>query len=159
MGNAMKDKAMFIEFKVLNERFIDEYGLPKFQTDGSAAMDIRACIDDELEIIEPGETVLINTGFAIHIGEYQVAAKLLPRSGLSTKYGIVLANSVGLIDSDYQGEIMVALHNNSNKDFVVNDGDRIAQMMFVPYFMPSFKIVNEFIESERGTGGFGSTGR
>jgi dUTP pyrophosphatase len=132
--------------------------LPEYATDGSAGLDLRACLETTLTL-QPGETQLIPTGLAIHIGDPTLAAVLLPRSGLGHKHGIVLGNLVGLIDSDYQGQVFVSLWNRSQSAFDIAVGDRIAQMVFVPVAQVHFEIVNEFTESQRGAGGFGHTGR
>ena len=147
-----------IELKILDPRVGNEFPLPNYATDGSAGMDLRAILDEPLEI-KPGETHLLPTGIAIHIGDPSLAAVLLPRSGLGHKHGIVLGNLVGLIDSDYQGQLMVSCWNRGNTPFVVEPGERIAQMVIVPVVQPEFHIVEEFDESQRGTGGFGHSGR
>ena len=146
-----------IQLKVLDPRLGDTIALPELATSGSAGMDLRACIDQEV-IIEPGSTHLIKTGIAIYIGDPTLAAVLLPRSGLGHKHGIVLGNLTGLIDSDYQGPLMVSLWNRGTEPFTVCEGDRIAQMVFVPVVQTEFAIVDEFAQSERATGGFGHTG-
>lgn len=147
-----------IELKILDPRVGKEFPLPNYATEGSAGMDLRAIIDGPLEI-KAGETHLLPTGIAIHISDPTLAAILLPRSGLGHKHGIVLGNLVGLIDSDYQGQLMVSCWNRGDKTFVVEAGERIAQMVIVPVIQPEFHIVDEFEESQRGTGGFGSTGK
>ena len=147
-----------IQLKILDERIGKEIELPHYATDGSAGMDLRACLGEALDI-HPGETHLIPTGIAIHIGDPSLAAVLLPRSGLGHKHGIVLGNLTGLIDSDYQGQLFVSVWNRGNDSFTVNPGERIAQMVFVPVVQASFDIVDEFDESDRGAGGFGHTGR
>jgi len=131
--------------------------MPGYATPGSAGMDISACIDEPLEI-KPGETSLIPTGFAIHVEDTGLAAVLLPRSGLGHKKGIVLGNLVGLIDSDYQGQVYVSCWNRGHESFTMNPGDRIAQMVFMPVVQVAFDVVDEFDESHRGEGGFGHTG-
>ncbi len=147
-----------IQLKILDSRLGDTIPLPEYATTGSAGLDLRACLDDAI-ILKPSETVLIPTGLAIHIGDNSLAAVLLPRSGLGHKHGIVLGNLVGLIDSDYQGQIFVSCWNRGNAPFTINIGERIAQMVFVPVVQVSFEQVTEFDESHRGEGGFGHTGR
>ncbi len=147
-----------IQLKILDPRLGGEFPLPHYATDGSAGMDMRACIDAALEMA-PGETHLIPTGMAIHVEDPGLAAILLPRSGLGHKHGIVLGNLVGLIDSDYQGQVFVSCWNRGNQSFTVKPGERIAQMVIVPVVHADFEIVEEFVASERGAGGFGHTGR
>ncbi len=147
-----------IQLQILDPRVGTDIELPHYATDGSAGMDLRACIDGPLEI-KPGETHLIPTGIAIHIGDPNLAAVLLPRSGLGHKHGIVLGNLTGLIDSDYQGQLFISCWNRSDKTFTVNLGERIAQMVFIPVVQASFEIVDSFDESDRGEGGFGHTGQ
>jgi deoxyuridine 5'-triphosphate nucleotidohydrolase len=147
-----------IQLKILDKRLGAEFPLPHYATDGAAGMDMRACIDGPLEIM-PGSTHLIPTGLAIHIEEAGLAAMLLPRSGLGHKHGIVLGNLVGLIDSDYQGQVYVSCWNRGKECFTVEPGDRIAQMVIVPVVHADFEIVEEFVASNRGAGGFGHTGR
>ena len=147
-----------VEMKILDSRIGNDIPLPEYATDGSAGMDLRACIDDKL-IIEPGETQLVPTGLAIHIADPNIAAVILPRSGLGHKHGIVLGNLVGLIDSDYQGQLFVSVWNRSQNAFTINIGERMAQLMFIPVIQPKFAIVDEFDSSDRGEGGFGSSGR
>jgi dUTP pyrophosphatase len=146
-----------LQLKILDERIGKEIPLPSYGTDGSAGMDLRAVLDEALTI-NPGETHLIKTGIAIFIEDTGLAATILPRSGLGHKHGIVLGNLVGLIDSDYQGELMVSCWNRGNTAFTIESGDRIAQLVLVPVVQASFDIVNEFEHTERGAGGFGSTG-
>ncbi len=146
---------MKIALKVLDERVRDS--LPKTATAGSAGVDLRAVLDAAV-IVHPGDTYLVKTGIAIHIGDPGYAALILPRSGLGHKKGIVLGNLVGLIDSDYQGELMVSLWNRSKEDFELKPFERIAQLMVVPVVQPEFEVVESFEESERAAGGFGSTG-
>ncbi len=131
--------------------------IPKYETRGSAGLDLRACIDEQL-ILNPGKTEMIPMGFAMHLEDENLAALVIPRSGLGSKYGIVLGNLVGLIDSDYQGELMVPAWNRSEQKFEINPGDRIAQMIVVPIAQVDFEIVEDFEESERGSKGFGSSG-
>ena len=147
-----------VELKIVYERIGSEYPLPHYATDGSAGMDLRACIDQPL-LLEPGKTELIPTGIALHMEEREMAATLLPRSGLGHKHGVVLGNLVGLIDSDYQGQIFVSCWNRGDTTFTVEPGERIAQMVFVPVIQVEFEVVEEFDASERGAGGFGHTGR
>jgi dUTP pyrophosphatase len=147
---------MKIDLKVVDARMTDQ--LPTYGTPGSAGLDLRACIDTPI-VIEPGATVLIPTGLAIHIANPGYAAMILPRSGLGHKNGIVLGNLVGLIDADYQGQLMVSTWNRSTTAFTINPLDRIAQLVIVPVLQVEFNIVEEFGASDRGTGGFGSTGK
>jgi dUTP pyrophosphatase len=145
-----------IDLRILDERIRPH--LPVYATPGAAGMDLRACIDAPLSIA-PGDTHLIPTGIAIHIGDPGVAAVILPRSGLGHKHGIVLGNLVGLIDSDYQGPLMVSCWNRSNEPFTLQPLDRLAQLVIVPVVKADFNVVESFESSKRGTGGFGSTGR
>jgi dUTP pyrophosphatase len=146
------------QIKVLDQRLGKEIPLPGYATSGSAGMDLRACLDDTL-VIQPGETVLIPTGFAMHILDASLAAVILPRSGLGHKHGIVLGNLVGLIDSDYQGQVYVSCWNRSETAYSIECGARIAQMVFLPIQPAQWELVEEFESSERGAGGFGHTGR
>ena len=148
---------MKIKFKKLDNFANANIPLPEYKTDGSAGMDVRACIKEKI-VVKQGSTVMIPLGFAMHIEDKNIAAIIIPRSGLGSKNGIVLGNLVGLIDSDYQGELMVPLWNRSNKDFDIKPGDRIAQMVFIPLVLAEFEIVNSFEQSERGIKGFGSSG-
>lgn len=147
-----------IQLKILDNRLGKEIPLPEYATHGSAGLDLRACLDDAVTL-EPGETCLVPTGLAIHIDDPELAAILLPRSGLGHKHGIVLGNLVGLIDSDYQGQIFVSCWNRGDSSFTIAVGERIAQMVFVPVVQAQFECVDEFDESHRGAGGFGHTGR
>jgi len=147
-----------IQLKILDPRLGDSIELPNYATNGSAGLDLRACLDEPLTL-NPGETLLIPTGLAIHIDDPGLAAVLLPRSGLGHKHGIVLGNLVGLIDSDYQGQVFVSCWNRGNTAFEINIGERIAQMVFIPVVQVGFEQVDEFTTSERGSGGFGHTGR
>jgi dUTP pyrophosphatase len=147
-----------IELKILDSRIGKEIPLPEYATSGSAGLDLRACLEAATEL-KPGETLLIPTGLAIYISDHHLAAVLLPRSGLGHKHGIVLGNLVGLIDSDYQGQIFVSCWNRGNTAFTINIGERIAQMVFVPVVQVALEQVEEFHESSRGVGGFGHTGR
>src|SRR5271170_375380 len=146
-----------IKLRILDPRIGREFPLPQHSTAGSAGMDLRACIDAPL-ILPPGASELIPTGISIFISDPELAAMLLPRSGLGHKNGIVLGNLVGLIDSDYQGPLMVSLWNRGSVPFTVNPGDRIAQMVVVPVVQVSFDVVEDFSATARGTGGFGSSG-
>ena len=145
------------EVKILDSRIGKEIPLPSYATSGSAGMDLRACIDAAIQVT-PGETVLIPTGISIYIQDPNLAATILPRSGLGHKHGIVLGNLVGLIDSDYQGPLMVSLWNRGSSSYEVNVGDRIAQLVIVPIVQTEFEIVEEFTATNRGSGGFGHTG-
>ena len=147
-----------VQVKILDERIGSKYPLPEYATEGSAGMDLRACIEEHLRI-EAGEAQLVPTGIAIHIADPELAAVILPRSGLGHKQGIVLGNLVGLIDSDYQGQLMVSVWNRSKHNVVIEPGDRIAQLVFVPVRRVTFEVVDEFEKSERNAGGFGHTGR
>ena len=145
------------EIKILDSRIGKEIPLPAYATSGSAGMDLRACMETPLQIM-PGETALVSTGISIYIHDPGMAAMLLPRSGLGHKHGIVLGNLVGLIDSDYQGPLMVSLWNRGSEAFEVNVGDRIAQLVIVPVVQTEFEVVEEFTATRRGAGGFGHTG-
>jgi dUTP pyrophosphatase len=145
-----------IDIKILDPRMKDQ--LPAYATSGSAGLDLRACINEALHI-QPGTTHLIPTGLAIHLADPAYAAMILPRSGLGHKHGIVLGNLVGLIDSDYQGELMVSTWNRGNTEFILNPMDRLAQLVIVPVLQVGFNVVDEFDSSSRGAGGFGSTGK
>jgi dUTP pyrophosphatase len=147
-----------IQLKILDSRIGSTWPVPAYATDGSAGMDLRACLDETLTL-EPGGTELLPTGIAIHISDPSLAAVLLPRSGLGHKHGIVLGNLVGLIDSDYQGQLYVSCWNRGNAPFSVEPGERIAQMVFVPVVRAGFEVVEDFVDSTRGAGGFGHTGR
>jgi dUTP pyrophosphatase len=146
-----------VQIKILDPRLGTEFPLPDYATGGSAGMDLRACIDEPL-LIAPGETRLIPTGFAMHMQDSGLAAVILPRSGLGHKHGIVLGNLVGLIDSDYQGQVFVSCWNRSEADFTVEPGARIAQLVFLPIVRARWERVAEFEASDRGGGGFGHTG-
>ncbi|MDA9221810.1 MAG: dUTP diphosphatase [Methylophilaceae bacterium] len=145
-----------VDIKIINEMIKDH--LPDYGSIGSAGLDLRACINEEITI-KPGETALIPTGFAMFLKNPDYAACILPRSGLGHKHGIVLGNLVGLIDSDYQGELMVSCWNRSSENFTVNPLDRIAQMIIVPVMQANLNIVKDFEATDRGSGGFGSTGK
>ena len=146
-----------IEVKILDPRVGDSIPLPQYTTDGSAGLDMRACIDESISVA-PGETVLIPTGLAIHVADPSLAAVLLPRSGLGHKHGLVLGNLVGLIDSDYQGQVFISCWNRSSKSYEVQPSERIAQMVFVPVEQVEFRVVEEFAETDRGAGGLGHSG-
>ncbi len=145
------------QVKLLDKRLGNDIPLPHYGTDGSAGLDLRACLEDTL-VLNPGETKLIPTGMSIYIEDTGLAAMILPRSGLGHKHGIVLGNLVGLIDSDYQGELMVSCWNRGDKPFTMEIGERIAQLVIVPVVQAEFDLVQEFEATDRGVGGFGSTG-
>jgi dUTP pyrophosphatase len=147
-----------VDLKIIDARLRDPNLLPQYATSGAAGLDLRACVDEQLTL-RPGETTLIPTGIAIHLADTSLAAMILPRSGLGHKHGIVLGNLVGLIDSDYQGQIFVSTWNRGAAEFVINPLERLAQLVVVPVVQVGFNIVEEFAESERGAGGFGSTGK
>ena len=146
-----------LQAKVLDPRLGTEWPLPAYATDGSAGLDLRAMLDAPLTL-EPGQTELLPTGLAIHIADPGLAAMILPRSGMGHKHGIVLGNLVGLIDSDYQGQLMVSCWNRSSSAFTINPGERIAQLVLVPVLQAQLQIVDSFDDSQRGAGGFGHTG-
>ena len=146
-----------IQLQILDPRIGDSIALPHYATDGSAGLDMRACIDEPMTI-EPGQTELIPTGLAIHIGDPGLAAVLLPRSGLGHKHGLVLGNLTGLIDSDYQGQVFISCWNRGSSAYTIDPGERIAQMVFVPVEQVQFDVVDEFTASDRGDGGFGHSG-
>ena len=147
-----------IDVKILDPRLGDQFPLPGYATPGSAGMDLRACLDEPL-VLKPGQTELIPSGIALHISDPELAATILPRSGLGHKHGIVLGNLVGLIDSDYQGQIFISCWNRGDQAFTIEPGERIAQLVILPVVQATLNIVNEFDESERGEGGFGHTGK
>ena len=147
-----------IDVKILDARVGKEFPLPTYATSGAAGLDLRACID-EVRDIAPGTTTLVPTGLAIHIADPDLAAVILPRSGLGHKHGIVLGNLVGLIDSDYQGQLMVSVWNRGQESFSLQPGDRMAQLVFVPVVQAEFNLVEDFDASLRGEGGFGHSGR
>lgn len=147
-----------VKLKILDSRIGGEFPLPQYSTPESAGLDLRACIDEPITI-EPGQTVLIPTGLAIHIDNPNVAATILPRSGLGHKHGIVLGNLVGLIDADYQGPLMISCWNRGEKAYRVEIGERIAQLVFLPIMRAKLQVVEDFLETERADGGFGSSGR
>jgi len=146
-----------LQLKILDQRIGNQIPLPEYATAGSAGMDLRACTKSTLTL-KPGDTELIPTGIAIHIADPGYAATILPRSGLGHKHGIVLGNLVGLIDSDYQGQLFVSCWNRGDKEFTIEVGDRIAQLVILPVAQVEFETVNEFSDSDRGAGGFGSSG-
>lgn len=147
-----------IQLKILDPRLGDSFPLPAYATEGSAGMDLRAMLEQPLQIA-PGETHLIPTGMAIHVEDPKLAAVILPRSGLGHKHGIVLGNLVGLIDSDYQGQLFVSCWNRGQESFLIEVGERIAQLVIIPVVRAAFEIVEEFQQSDRGSGGFGHSGR
>ena len=146
-----------IQLKILDTRLGNEFPVPAYATDGSAGLDLRACIDEPMTI-EPGQTELIPSGLAIFINDPSLAAVLLPRSGLGHKHGLVLGNLTGLIDSDYQGQVFISMWNRSQKAYEIKPGERIAQMVFLPVEQVEFDTVEEFVATERGAGGFGHSG-
>ena len=148
---------MKLEVKIVNPRIGKDIPMPSHATTGSAGLDLRACLDQPV-VLEPGQTVLIGTGLAIHIGDPGYAGMILPRSGLGHKHGIVLGNLVGLIDSDYQGELMISCWNRSTAAFTIQPGERIAQYVLVPVIQATLEVVTEFDASHRGAGGFGHSG-
>ncbi len=146
-----------LQAKILDPRIGTEFPLPQYATPGSAGLDLRAMLEQDI-VIKPGETVLIPTGLSVYIGDPNLAALILPRSGMGHKHGIVLGNLVGLIDSDYQGPLMVSCWNRGQNDFTMTVGERLAQLVLVPVVQAHFEMVDEFVETERGAGGFGHTG-
>lgn len=147
-----------IQLKILDPRIGDSIPLPEYATEGSAGMDLRAALDDTTEI-KPGETILIPTGMAIYIEDPTMAAVVLPRSGLGHKHGIVLGNLVGLIDSDYQGQLFISCWNRGDTNFTIEVGDRLAQLVIVPVIQADFEVVDDFVITDRGVGGFGHSGK
>lgn len=147
-----------VEVRILDPRIGDTIPLPSYATEGSAGLDLRACIKEPMQI-RSQQTVLIPTGLAVYIADPAYAAVILPRSGLGHKHGIVLGNLVGLIDSDYQGELQISCWNRNADHFTLQPGDRLAQLVFLPIVRPTFKLVDTFASSDRGEGGFGSSGR
>ncbi|GAA0240530.1 MULTISPECIES: dUTP diphosphatase [Marinomonas] len=146
-----------IQLKILSDKIGKEIPLPTYATEGSAGLDLRACLDTAIDLA-PGETTLLPTGLSIYIQDSNFAATILPRSGLGHKHGIVLGNLVGLIDSDYQGELMISCWNRGNTTFTIEPGERVAQLVLLPVVQAEFNIVTEFKSTERGEGGFGHTG-
>ena len=148
-----------IDIKILDKRLGDVFPMPSYATDGSAGLDLRACIDEPLKLT-PGDTKLIPTGFSMHLADPNLAGVLLPRSGLGTKHGIVLGNLVGLVDSDYQGQIFVCVWNRTtDKTYVIQPGERICQMVIVPIVQVKLNTVDDFVTTDRASGGFGSSGK
>ena len=147
-----------IEVKILDPKIGNEIPLPAYATDGSAGVDLRACIEETITL-KPGQTELIPTGIAIHMRDKNLAATILPRSGLGHKHGIVLGNLVGLIDSDYQGQLFISCWNRGDTTFYIESGDRIAQLVFLPVVQAQFEIVDKFEQTDRGDGGFGHSGK
>jgi len=147
-----------IQLKIFDKRIGSVYPMPHYATDGSAGLDLRACVDKDL-VLKPGGVELIPSGIAMHIADHNYAAMILPRSGIGHKQGIVLGNLVGLIDSDYQGQIMVSCWNRGSETFTIVPGERIAQLIIVPVLHANFNVVSDFVTSGRGDGGFGHTGR
>jgi dUTP pyrophosphatase len=156
--NPARSSLRKLQVKILDRRIGSDFPLPQHATPGSAGVDLRACVDGPLEL-RPGDTQLIPTGIAIHLEDPGYAALVLPRSGLGHKHGIVLGNLVGLIDSDYQGQVMVSCWNRGQSTFTIQPGERIAQLVVVPVAQVDFEVVDEFVATERGAGGFGSSGR
>jgi dUTP pyrophosphatase len=146
-----------IQLKIIDKRIGSEFPLPEYATEGSAGLDLRACLQEPLQLL-PGDTMLIPTGIAIYIANANLAATILPRSGLGHKHGIVLGNLIGLIDSDYQGELLISCWNRGADHFTIQPGDRIAQLVFLPVIRASFDVVTEFHATQRGEGGFGHSG-
>jgi len=147
-----------VQVRILDQRLGNEFPMPSYATPGSAGLDLRACLEQPLAL-QPGQTELISTGLAIHLQRADLAAMILPRSGLGSKHGVVLGNLVGLIDSDYQGPLMVACWNRSAKPYTIEVGERIAQLVIVPVLQAQWQVVDDFERSERGSGGFGHSGR
>ena len=147
-----------VDIKILNQRINKDFGVPQYETEGSAGIDLRACIDSPINLA-PGQTELIPSGIAVHINDPTLAAVILPRSGLGHKQGLVLGNLVGLIDSDYQGQIFISSWNRGNQLILIEPGLRLAQMVFVPIQQVDFRVVEEFDMTDRGEGGFGHTGK
>jgi dUTP pyrophosphatase len=156
MSGSANRSPVTVDLKILDPRLADQ--LPAYATPGSAGLDLRACLDAPL-VLAPGQTALLPTGLSLHLGDPGLAAMILPRSGLGHRHGIVLGNLVGLIDSDYQGPLMVSCWNRGSEPFTVQPLERIAQLVIVPVVQAAFRVVDDFAQSERGEGGFGSTGR
>ncbi len=147
---------MQVKVKIVNKLVGSKIPMPEYQTDGAAGLDLRAAIENDI-VIDPNKTVMIGTGIAIYIADKNYAAMILPRSGLGHKHGIILGNTIGLIDSDYQGELMVSCWNRTNKEYTIEAGQRFAQLIFTRVYQPKFEMVSDFISSDRGKKGFGST--
>ena len=147
-----------LQVKILNDQIGTKFPMPAYATPGSAGLDLRACIENPITL-KPGDTKLLPTGLAIHLEDTTLAAMILPRSGLGHKHGIVLGNLVGLIDSDYQGELMISCWNRGQTEFTIEPGERVAQLIIVPVVQAEFEIVNEFDQSQRADGGFGHSGK
>jgi dUTP pyrophosphatase len=147
-----------VQVKILDKRLGDTIPLPHYATEGSAGLDLRACMDHPL-VLEPGKTVLIATGLAIYLEDPNIAATILPRSGLGHKHGVVLGNLTGLVDSDYQGPLMISCWNRGDKSYTIKPGERIAQLVIVPIIRATFAVVDQFKQTQRGEGGFGSSGQ
>jgi dUTP pyrophosphatase len=147
-----------IQVKILDSRLGNQFPIPAYATEGAAGLDLRACVDEAL-ILQPGGTTLISTGLAVHIGDRHMAGLILPRSSLGHKYGIILGNSVGLIDADYQGPLLISCWNRGLAAYTIQPGERIAQLVIVPVLHAEFQIVTDFSPTERGEGGFGSSGK
>lgn len=158
IANVMNTNSTAIQMKILDKRIGTEFPLPKYETADAAGLDLRACVEQKTTI-EPGQTILIPTGISIYIANSNMAAVILPRSGLGHKHGLVLGNLVGLIDADYQGPLMVSCWNRGNAAYTIEPGDRIAQLVFLPIVRTHFNIVDEFELTQRGTGGFGHSGK
>ena len=146
-----------VKIRILDKRLGSTWPIPNYETKGSAAMDLRACVDEPITLL-PQASILVPTGLSIHIENSNYCAKILPRSGLGHKHGIILGNSTGLIDSDYQGPLMVSCLNRKDQPYTIHPGDRIAQLIFIAISRPALEVVSEFNETDRGEGGFGSTG-
>lgn len=147
-----------VQIKIVNPTLCQEADLPYYATEGAAGLDLRACMEMPI-VLKPGETTLVPTGFALHLEDAAMAGMILPRSGLGHRHGVILGNGVGLIDSDYQGEIMVSLYNRSQEAYTIKPKERIAQMVIVPVLQVDFELVSEFQQTSRGEGGFGHTGQ
>ncbi len=158
MSNQQNGLTQSVQVKILDARIGNEFPLPRYETADAAGLDLRACVNAPL-ILEPGKTELIPTGISIYIANPHMTAIILPRSGLGHKHGVVLGNLVGLIDADYQGPLMVSCWNRSETVYTIQPGDRIAQLVFLPIVRAEFSVVNEFVQTDRGEGGFGHSGK